>query len=606
MELPWNAANHYQEACSNFVELLCYRALHQPDKTAFIFLRDGETESDRITYQELHVTAQAICSHLQFVTRSGERALLIYPPGLEFISAFFGCLYAGIVAVPVYPPRLNHNLTRLQHIIVDSTPDVALTTVALLENLKACSIQQTELSKLKFITTDHLPGQTLNSWCPPKLSNQSLAFLQYTSGSTGNPKGVMVSHGNLFHNATLMQQGIRVTSESIGVSWLPLYHDMGLMGAVLLPIYLGFPVTLMPPLTFIQNPYRWLRAISAYRATTSAGPNFAYDLCVQKVTTEQRDTLDLSCWTVAVNGGETVRSTTLENFAEKFQACGFRKEAFYPSYGMAEATLMISGGGKEAQPTLKEVQLEALEGNQCIPTNSANERSQVLVSCGKALLDQEIIIVHPATLIQCEDMEVGEIWLRGSSVAQGYWNQSQETNKIFDGRIVDSKADSFLRTGDLGFLEKGELYVTGRLKDIIIINGRNHYPQDIEQTVEQSHSTIRPAGSAAFSVSIEGVEQLVILTELERTCYLSLKQKNLTDHHPRNTAAESQNLLTANEIFQAIQRAVSRHHDLKIYKIILLKYGTLPKTSSGKVQRYFCKANFLSGKLEVVGYSEKF
>jgi acyl-CoA synthetase (AMP-forming)/AMP-acid ligase II len=574
---------------ATLVELLRTRGQNQPKQTAFTFLQDGETESDSLTYQELDSLSRAIAAQLQSSTVPGERALLLFPPGLEYISAFFGCLYAGLVAVPAYPPRPNRSLARLQTIVADAQASVALTTTSILSNIERQFAQAPELKTLRWLTTNQV-GDLAEEWQEPVVSGDTLAFLQYTSGSTAAPKGVMITHSNLLHNLGLIHECFEHAPNSRGVIWLPPYHDMGLIGGVLQPLYGGFPVTLMSPLVFLQNPLRWLRAISRYRATTSGGPNFAYDLCVRKITPEQLTTLDLSSWEVAFNGAEPIRHETLERFAATFEPCGFRRQAFYPCYGLAEATLIVSGGLKIAQPVVKTVQGAALKQNGVAQADAKEDNARSLVGCGQALRDQQIAIVHPERLTQCADGEVGEIWVSGPSVAKSYWRKPEETQRTFHAYLADTGEGPFLRTGDLGFLEDGELFVTGRLKDVIIINGCNHYPQDIERTVEQSSPSIRQNCCAAFSVDIGGAEKLVVVAEVERR------------YHTRQVAypagaATDGHLLEAEVVIQAIRRAVSKHHDLQVHTVLLLKPGNIPKTSSSKIQRHACRIGFLNRTL---------
>ena len=557
---------------STLVELLEYRA-EQPNQVAYTFI--GQGEEARITYGELEQQARVIAAHLQSRKACGERALLLYPPGLDFIAAFFGCLYAGAIATPAYPPRPNQNLSRLQAIMADAQATIALTTQPLLTNIERRFAQNPDLAALHWLTTDNL-ASVVPDW-EPKVDRETLAFLQYTSGSTGTPKGVMVSHGNLLHNSALIQQRFEHTPNSQGVIWLPPYHDMGLIGGVLQPLYAGFPVTLMSPVDFLQKPLRWLQAISRYRATTSGGPNFAYDYCSRKITPEQRDRLDLSSWEVAFTGAEPIRAQTLEKFAATFEPCGFRREAFLPCYGMAEATLIVTGGVKLAPPTLCPIEGAALEQNRVVAATNT-EAARTIVGCGQSLSGQRIIIVDPETLTQCRT-EVGEIWVSGPSVAQGYWQQPEATRRDFCAYLANTGEGPFLRTGDLGFLREGELFVTGRIKDVIIIRGQNHYPQDIELTVQNSHPALRPHYGAAFAAEVKGSEQLVIVQEVERSYLRKLDVK---------------------EVIDSIRRAVTTQHDLKIYATVLVKTGSIPKTSSGKVQRYACRSGFLDGSLNVI------
>ena len=558
-------------------EIISYRAQEQPDKQAYIFLQNGETELGSLSYGELDRQARAIASHLQ--QWQGERALLLYPSGLEFISAFFGCLYAGILAVPVYPPRRNQKLSRLLNIVNDAQAYIALTTTSILADLKQRWASDAELAQLKLVATDTIVADR-QEFAPLSVTPSSLAFLQYTSGSTGTPKGVMVTHGNIIHNQQLIKQAFGHSEEAIVVGWLPLFHDMGLIGNVLQPMYLGIPCILMPPVAFLQKPIRWLKAISKYRATTSGGPNFAYDLCLKKVQPEQLANLDLSSWDLAYSGAEPVRAETLDQFGQKFAQCGFRYSAFYPCYGMAETTLFTTGGDKNKLPVIQGVKSGKLEQSLVVETEVSSPESRVFVGCGHPYMDTKVMIVHSESLTRCEQGQVGEIWVNGGSVTSGYWDRLQATQETFQAYLKDTGEGPFLRTGDLGFFSNGELFVTGRLKDVIIIRGRNYYPQDIELTVENSHPSLKEHSSAAFSVDIEGQERLVVACEVERT-YL------------RN--------LNIEEIVKRIRKAVSEEYDLQVYAVLLLKTGSIPKTSSGKIQRHACRTGFLNGSLDVVG-----
>lgn len=569
---------------SSFVDLLSHRAQSQPDQLAYTFLQDGETEAGSLTYLQLDERARAIATTLQNLNARGDRALLIYPPGLEFIAAFFSCLYAGVVAVPTYPPRRNQSLARMQAIAANAEAKFALTTTALLSEIENCFAQEPELNQLHWIATDALSSSSSTAWQRPNLNQDTLAFLQYTSGSTGTPKGVMVSHGNLLHNSALIHKSFADTPQSQGVSWLPPYHDMGLIGGVLQPLYVGAPMVLMSPLAFMQKPFRWLQAISRFKATTSGGPNFAYDLCIRKVTPEHRENLDLSSWEVAFTGAEPVRAETLNQFVELFSPCGFRQTAFHPCYGMAETTLMVSGSVKSVSPVLHTVSSTALEQNQIITTPEQKEGTRTLVGCGKSWLDLNVLIVDPQTLTLCPANQVGEIWVSGPSVAQGYWNREEQTQQAFHARLMDaeectSERPTFLRTGDLGFLLDGELFITGRIKDLMIIRGQNHYPQDIELTVENSHPALRPSCGAVFTIESGGEERLVIVQEVERSYLRKLNVK---------------------EVVRSICQAVTAQHALQVYATVLVKTGSIPKTSSGKIQRYACRSEFLAGKLNVV------
>ncbi|BAZ50352.1 amino acid adenylation [Nostoc sp. NIES-4103] len=562
---------------STLVELLQWRANKQPQQQAYTFLVDGEVESSYLTYKELDRQARLIATLLQSCATTGQRALLLYPSGLEFIAAFFGCLYAGVIAVPAYPPRSNRSIPRLQAIVTDAQATIVLTTISILTEIKRQFNQVPELATMQWLATDQIASEGKDTWQRANVTNDTLALLQYTSGSTAAPKGVKVSHGNLLHNQKLIQRAMQHSKETVFVGWLPLFHDMGLVGNMLQPLYLGIPCILMSPVAFLQKPLRWLQAISRYQATTSGGPNFAYDLCVRKITPEQRNNLDLSSWEIAFNGAEPIRQETLEQFAVTFAECGFRREAFYPCYGMAETTLIVSGGSKAAPPVLQTVKSAALAQNQLVPASKEEAGVRTLVGCGHPLPDLKIVIVNPDTLTLCLPSEVGEIWVSGASVTQGYWYQEEQTKSTFRAYLKDTKEGPFLRTGDLGCLYEGKLFITGRKKDLIIIRGRNHYPQDIEWTVAQSHAALQADGGAAFCVDVNDQERLVVVQEVQRS-YL------------RNLETEA--------VIAAIRQAVVEEHELQVYAVLLLKPGSIPKTSSGKIQRHACQAGFLAKTLQ--------
>ncbi|HWS54864.1 MAG TPA: condensation domain-containing protein, partial [Pyrinomonadaceae bacterium] len=568
------------------VELLRHRADRTPDKRAYTFLAAGEDEEESLTYGELERRVRAVAAALRASGAEGERALLLYPPGLDFIVGFFGCLYAGAVAVPVYPPdpaQPARTLKRLQAVIADARAEVAMTTSPILRRFGGVLEQSPHLKSLRWLASDAAAGEAdAAAWRMPELTRESLAFLQYTSGSTGAPKGVMLTHGNLLHNASVVYRAFSHTPDDKYISWLPTFHDMGLMAGVLQPLYGDLPAVLMSPLAFLQKPLRWLQAITRHRGTTSGGPNFAYDLCLRKITPAERASLDLSSWAVAFNGAEPVRHETLERFAEVFAPCGFRREALYPCYGLAEATLIVSGGRRSGGYVVRKVDARALEDHRVVEAPEAEGvEVRALVSSGRALCEQEVAIVRPDTLARCADGEVGEVWVSGPSVGQGYWNRPEESEPVFRARVAGTGEGPFLRTGDLGFVRDGELCVTGRHKDLIIIRGHNHYPQDIEWAAEQSHPALRKGCGAAFAVEAEGEERLVVVQEVD----------------PARLPADPE------EVFDAIRRAVAEAHELQVYGVALLKPGSVPKTSSGKIQRRACRDGFLRGELEEVGRS---
>jgi natural product biosynthesis luciferase-like monooxygenase protein/FkbM family methyltransferase len=558
------------------LELLRARAGSQGDKNAYTFLIDGETEEISLSYGELDQRARAIGGRLQDLNAKDQPVLLLYPPGLEYIAAFFGCLYAGAIAVPVYPPTSQRSLPRLWSILKDACPRVALTTTPILSKLEQAS-GSAKLPALPWLTTDNLDISTGSQWRNERVLGQSLAFIQYTSGSTATPKGVMLTHDNLLQNQRMIQTAFEQTEHSIILGWLPLYHDMGLIGNVLQSMYCGARCILMSPLSFLQRPARWLQAISRYEATTSGGPNFAYDLCVRKIGPEERAELDLRSWTVAFNGAEPIREDTIDRFCAAFEPCGFRREAFFPCYGLAEATLFVSGGPKSASPMIARVKRAALEENAVVVAGGADENVTSFVGSGCTWLDQEIRIVDQVSLHECPTGVIGEIWVAGPHVAQGYWRRPEESEATFKAYIADTKAGPYLRTGDLGYMGGGELFVTGRLKDLIIIRGRNYIPHDIELTVERSHADLRPGGGAAFSIDLQGEEHLVVVHEIDR-------------HHNSDL----------HEVIGAIRQAVAEEFELQVHAIVLLKAGSLPKTSSGKIQRHACRTAFLKDEFEAL------
>ncbi len=562
---------------ATLVDLVRHRAHHLSDEVAFTYLVDGEDDEVHLTYREMERQARAIAARLQSMNLAGERALLLYPPGLEFIAAFLGCIFAGVVAVPAYPPRMNRKLDRIQAIVNDSGAAVAMTTEESYQRVQPMLTETPGLESMFWLTTDQLPPHIEDRWDEPRVDTTTLAFLQYTSGSTGTPKGVMLTHGNLLHNSALISHTFEHTRSGKGVFWLPSYHDMGLIGGILQPIYMTRPNVLMSPMAFLQRPVRWLQAISKHQATTSGGPNFAFDLVVRKVTPEQRDQLDLSRWKVAFNGAEPIRAETLDRFTEMFEPCGFRREAFYPCFGLAEATLIATGGFLYDPPIVVHANSKSLESDRFEEVPEGHKDERTLIGCGQSLPDQEVLIIDPERHVPKADGEIGEIWIKGPSVARGYWNRPDETATTFGARRSDNNDGPFLRTGDLGFRRNKEFFVTGRLKDLIIVHGLNHYPQDIEYTVENSHEALRPAHGAAFTVEVGGKQKLVVVQEIER---------RFQD--------------VADDAISAIRKEVAKHHELVLDHVILVRAGSVPKTSSGKIQRGACRRTFLEGNLTIV------
>ncbi len=569
------------------VELLRGHAEEDPERRAYTFLADGEVEAARLTYGELDRRARAVAAWLQEVGLQGERALLLYPSGLDFVAAFLGCLYAGVVAVPAYPPRRRRVQPRLLAILGDCAPAAVLTTAEIRGRSDVLAAQSPPLAAAIWVETDGIDDADAGAWRAGGVAGDTLAFLQYTSGSTGDPKGAMVSHSNLLHNEEMIRRAFGMTEESVVVGWLPLYHDMGLIGNLLQPLYVAASCVLMSPMAFLEKPLRWLRAIDRYRATTGGGPNFAYDLCVDRVEAKEREGLDLTSWTLAFNGAEPVRASTLERFAEAFRPCGFRREAFYPCYGLAETTLLVTGGERFEPPVVRTFDEAALEEHRAEPAaGSPAATGRELVGSGRPWLGQEVAIVDPVSEQRLADGQVGEIWVRGPSVAGGYWQKVAASARDFCARPAgEEDAGSYLRTGDLGFLTDGSLFVTGRLKELVILRGRNLYPHDLEATAERSHGALRLGSSAAFSVDVEGGERLVLVMEGRRDARLG--------KDPRDVE----------RVAEAVRRAIADEHEVGVHAVVLIRTGTLLKTSSGKIQRRACRDAYLAGELRTVGES---
>ncbi|RMG56601.1 MAG: hypothetical protein D6722_26280, partial [Bacteroidetes bacterium] len=555
------------------------RAQAQPDDPLYLFLEKGETLTESYTYAEMDSRARALAARLQQAGLAGERALLLFPSGIDYLAAFWGCLYAGVIAVPVYPPQMGKQWGRIQAIIADCQPRLCLTNRNILSSLEHQMPEALGSLDMQQLVLDDIAPEAASQWAAPDINGHSLAFLQYTSGSTGQPKGVRVTHGNLLANEAIIDHFMAPPSgPAIVVTWLPLFHDMGLIGTGLYPAYQGGCVYIMTPLAFIQSPLRWLSAISRYRANISGGPNFAYDLCVSKIPQDDLASLDLSAWRVAFNGAEPVRAATLAAFEQHVASAGFRSTAFMPCYGMAETTLMVTGEPATAIARQLHVDRLRLQQGQAVPAASATPETQALVSCGHTGPGLQLQIVDPDRQQALPDGQVGEVWVSGTSVCDGYWARPALSADTFRAPLSDAAASGWLRTGDLGFCLDGHLYLTARLKDLIIVRGRNHYPPDIEQTVEQAHPAFLAGGGAAFAHDQNGSEQLVIVQEIERG---SLRQ------HPAET------------LFQAIRQALGEVHELQPHAIALIRRRTLPKTSSGKVQRSATRQAWLQGQLPI-------
>ena len=537
----------------SLVAMLRHRALSQPDDLAFTFLRDGDVESNPLTWSALDGESRRIAARLQASMVPGDRAMLVYPPGLEFISAFFGCLYARVVAVPVLPPHGARYRTsdRLTSIIEDADPRVVLTSEALIA-------RGVPATNVPVVSTDDRDAAHALEWRPTSVDRRTLAFLQYTSGSTATPKGVMVTHGNLLHNLEAAYRATHPDPDSVSVSWLPVTHDMGLIEGVLQPVFTGSPAYLMSPGAFLQRPVRWLKAISRYRATRSGGPNFAYELAVTRVGAEDRVDLDLRSWRAAYNGAEPVRHDTMEAFASAYADAGFNASAFRPCYGLAEATLLVSSGRWSRQQS-------SSPGG--------------LVSCGVPTMDTKVRIVEPQTERVCDEGEIGEIRVAGPSLARGYWNRAIETAETFEHRLGTSD-ERWLRTGDLGCLQGGDLYVTGRIKDVLIVRGVKFFPQDLERTAAQQHSAVRAGSVAAVAVAatVRG-DRIALIVEVD----------------PRHCDEQ-----VGAQLITRLRQSMIDTHGIQLHGVALVHPGTVPKTTSGKLQRFLCRDAWLRGSLQAI------
>jgi acyl-CoA synthetase (AMP-forming)/AMP-acid ligase II len=564
---------------SSMVDLLRRRAAEQPDDRAYVFLSEKGSEEAELTFAELYQRAVIVAAHLARYLRKGDRALLMFPPGLDFIVAFFGCLVAGVIAVPIMPPRRTSTRDSSENIIADCGALVVMTTTALIEN-RADIVARFRHTDLEWIAIDTLRESANGEMGLPALKREDVAFLQYTSGSTSAPKGVIVTHGNLLENLEMIRIAFGNTRRSTYVAWVPFYHDMGLVLNVLESFYLGALYVVLSPTSFVQRPLIWLRAISRYQAEVSSAPNFAFDLCVSRFRADQMEGVDLSCWKLAFNAAEPVRAVTIEQFAAKFAPYGFDRCTMYPGYGMAEATLLISGGRRGDDVVTRAVSREAMQRGMIVAPKSSTD-AQVLVGCGRALLGEEIAIVDPDSRRRRPADAIGEIWVRGANVTAGYWRNTAATAETFAATIAGESGAPWLRTGDLGFLDDGgEIYITGRIKDVIIIYGNNYYPQDIEATMQSAHPALRQNCGVAFSyVDHRGLEKLVLVQEVERT---------------------QRHQVSTDEIEKHIREAISNEHEIAVDQILLIRPGSIPKTTSGKIQRRLTQQLWHEGALDVL------
>jgi amino acid adenylation domain-containing protein/non-ribosomal peptide synthase protein (TIGR01720 family) len=554
------------ELPSTLVQALQRRAALTPDRVALRFLAETRDQAVVLSYRELDQRARSIAGALQAQADFGDRAVLLFPSGPDYVAAFFGCLYAGVIAVPAYPPESakRHHQERLLSIISDAEPRLLLTRADQRDALLLIE------GAPPLLCVDTLDSALGDRWRAPVLQDDDIAFLQYTSGSTALPKGVQVSHGNLVANELLIRHGfgIDLNPDDVIVSWLPLYHDMGLIGGLLQPIFSGVPCVLMSPAYFLGRPLRWLEAISEYGGTISGGPDFAYRLCSERVSDSALERLDLSGWRVAYSGSEPIRLDTLERFADKFAGCGFTADSFMASYGLAEATLFVAGTPRGQGIGNLRVDDQALAQHRAEPGEGS-----AIMSCGISQPDHAVLIVDPVSLSELTDNAVGEVWAAGPSIAHGYWRNPEASAKTF----VQRAGRTWLRTGDLGFMREDQLFITGRLKDMLIVRGHNLYPQDIEQTVEREVEVVRKGRVAAFAVRVDGQEGIGIAAEISRSV---------------------QKILAPEVLIKAIRQAVAEAFQEAPGVVVLLNPGALPKTSSGKLQRSACRNHLADGSLD--------
>ncbi|MFY9226982.1 MAG: AMP-binding protein [Blastocatellia bacterium] len=592
---------------NTIINILNQRAENTPEKVIYTYLVDGENQQQTLTCGELREKTKAISVYIQRYVKAGERALMFYPPGLEFIPAFFACLASKIIAVPLPPPNLSNPeraLSRLQTIIVNANPSLALMPSSMLAKMKDIAIEIPMVKNILMLSTDDIDLTLANEYKPLEIEQKELAYLQYTSGSTSEPKGVMISHDNILHNCKMIKTLHIFKDNSVSLTWMPNFHDFGLVDGIISNLYSEIPVVFLSPLAFLQKPVRWLKAVPKFKVTHTGAPNFAYELCLRKITEDQLEGLDLSTLKDVNNAAEPVRKETVENFIQKFSPYGFQRNAMHPAYGLAESTLVITSAyeNDEREPLYVYLDRSALEKHEVVYVDSTHPNHTVITGCGKSTEDVNLLIVNPETLEVCLENRVGEIWVSSQSVALGYWNNLAETEKNFKAYLANNKEVAYLRTGDLGFLKEGELFVTGRLKDMLIIRGQNYYPQDLERILEKSHPALRLGCSAVFFIQSNGEELICVVVEIESDHLSSLFHTQSSLSVDLSTQF-SINKEVTESIFSAIRQAVSKEFELQVYGISLIKPGTILKTSSGKIRRQACKEAFINNKLSEIDRS---
>lgn len=561
------------------VDIISNRALESPEHIVFRFLPEGTDEGESLSFEQLDSMARSVASCLQQNGKKGDRVVLFFQPGIPYIISLFACFYAGMVAVPAYPPRRNRSSYRVFSIVENAGVTICLTSQQVKKDIERNFASDFASQNLQWICYEDAILNDSGFWSDPNLKGEELALLQYTSGSTGEPKGVMITHYQILYNSEYIRQSFGFSKQTIGMNWLPIYHDMGLIGTIMQAPYIGALSITMPPVAFLQDPLKWLKAISKYKVTTAGGPNFGFDHCIQKVAPHETEHLDLSSVETFFCGAEPVRAKTMKEFSMFFAPAGAKPEQMYPCYGMAETVLIVTGGNKLSPVRFITINSKALAQGNIEKVEEDHPDALTLTGCGHTWLDTVVRIVHPETYEAVPEHRTGEIWISGSGVTQGYWGRTEENLRTFGAQIKGEGTSTYFRSGDLGFVDGNELYITGRIKDLLIFRGVNYYPTDLEFAVQEAHPALRKNAGAAFSVLVHGEEQLIIAQEVERSSMHNLPQA---------------------EIFSSIRQTLSEEFELSVYAILLLRPGSIPLTSSGKIQRRVSKYGYLTGELQSI------